>query len=180
MGFAGHCGAGKSTTAALMGLWGHELVADDILPVSFNQNEVPGAWPYLRRLKLQNDSITELALTPTELVSEVLDKEKYFVYPKNIAPNNWSRIERVYLLESEPAAVGISIEQLTGAQAVRALVDQTYHFSFILGSGRLREHLSLCTQLASKINIYRLRRPETFMPANELGSVISAHLKNGF
>ena len=53
--FAGHRGAGKSTTAALLSLLGYELVTDDVLPVSFNQNSVPGAWPYLRRLKLQSD-----------------------------------------------------------------------------------------------------------------------------
>ena len=65
--FAGHSGAGKSTIAALLSSLDYELVADDILPVSFNQNSVPGAWPYLRRLKLQSDSIIQLALTPTEL-----------------------------------------------------------------------------------------------------------------
>src|SRR4029077_1295517 len=45
--FAGHTRAGKSTTAALLNSLGYELLADDILPVSFNQNSIPGAWPYL-------------------------------------------------------------------------------------------------------------------------------------
>ena len=68
--FAGHSGAGKSTTAALLSSLEYELIADDILPVSFNHNSVPGAWPYLRRLKLRGDSINQLGLTPTEQVSE--------------------------------------------------------------------------------------------------------------
>jgi hypothetical protein len=102
--FAGHRGAGKSTTAALMASLGYKLVTDDILPVVFNQNSVPGAWPYLRRLKLQSDSINELALTLTEPVSETLDKEKYFVVPKRVADDKWGRLERVYLLDSDPTA----------------------------------------------------------------------------
>src|SRR5262245_43918770 len=135
--FAGHSGVGKSTIAAVLGSLDYELVADDILPVAFNQGSVPGAWPYLRRLKLRSDSIIELALTPTEPVSETLDKEKYFVRPKCASADQWSRIERVYLLEIDQTEPRLSIDRISGAEAVRALIDQTYHFQFILGSGRV-------------------------------------------
>src|SRR5262249_14232212 len=89
--FVGHSGSGKSTAAALMGSLGYELVSDDILPISFNQN-VPGAWPYLRRLKLHDGPIIQLALTSIELVSETLDKTKYFVRPKYVADDKWRRL----------------------------------------------------------------------------------------
>src|SRR4030095_9016894 len=46
--FAGRSGMGKSMTAGLLNSFGYELIADDILPVSFNRNSIPGAWPYLR------------------------------------------------------------------------------------------------------------------------------------
>src|SRR5262249_39384572 len=62
--FAGPSGAGKSTTAALMSLFGYELVTDDMLPISVNREAEPGAWPYLRRLKLQDDPIRQLGLAP--------------------------------------------------------------------------------------------------------------------
>jgi hypothetical protein len=35
----------------------YELFADDLLTIDFDQNSIPGAWPYLRRLKLRGDSI---------------------------------------------------------------------------------------------------------------------------
>ena len=144
--FAGHPGAGKSTTAALLNTLGYELIADDILPVSFNQNLIPGAWPYLRRLKLHRDPITRLAFTPAEIVSENLDKEKYFVHPKFRGDDKWRRLERIYLLENDVTASHNPIEQLTGADAVRALVDQTYHFDFILGTRQVwRPSRVLCT-----------------------------------
>jgi hypothetical protein len=178
MAFAGHSGAGKSTIAALLGASDYELVTDDILPISFNQGSVPGAWPYLRRLKLRSDSIIELALTPTEPVSETLDKDKYFVRPKYAGADKWSRIERLYLLEVDQTDSRVSIDRITGAEAVRALVDQTYHFDFIVGSGRFRDHLASCTQLASKIAVYRVRRSSSFGASRELASRISAHLQN--
>ena len=176
--FAGHSGVGKSTTAALMGALGYELVADDILTVNFNRHSVPGAWPYLRRLKLQGGPIIQLALTPTETVSETLDKEKYFVRPKCVADDKWSRLERVYLLEVDPTVPRVSIDRITGADAVRTLIDQTYHFQFILGSGRYRDHLELCAQLASKIAVYRLRRSPSYCAGKTLGSIIRAHLED--
>ena len=153
--FAGHRGAGKSSLAALMSTLDYQLVADDILPISFNQNSAPGAWPYLRRLKLKNDSISELALRPIELVGETLDNEKYFVLPKYSAKEEWGGLHRIYVIEIDPTAPCGTIDQLSGADAVRALIDHTYHFDFILGSRRLGEHLAYCTELASKVAVYR-------------------------
>jgi hypothetical protein len=172
--FAGHSGAGKSMTAGLLNSFGYALIADDILPVSFDRNSIPGAWPYLRRLKLHRTPIVQLALTPGERVSETLDKEKYFVHPKRTGDDKWMRLERLYLLENGVADSHVPIEQITGADAVRALVDHTYHFKFILDTQRLGGHLASCTQLASKILIYRLRRAPSDA---KIGSLICAHLE---
>jgi hypothetical protein len=175
--FAGHSGAGKSTTAALLNSVGYELVADDILPVSFNENSIPGAWPYLRRLKLHRDPITQLALTPMEMVSDTLDKEKYFVRAKRTGDQIWRKLERLYLLENEMIDSHLPIERITGADAVRALVDQTYHFDFILGTRRFGDHLAFCRRLASEILVYRLRRSPLGDEGKKLSSLICAHLE---
>lgn len=171
--FAGHSGAGKSTTAALLNSLGYELIADDILPVSFDQHSIPGAWPYLRRLKLHRDPIIQLALTPAGIVSETLDKDKYFVCPKRTSYDKWRRLDRLYLLEHELTDLHVPIERITGVDAVRALVDQTYHYSFIRGTRRFGDHLAFCTRLASNIPIYRLNQP----PGKKLGSLICEHLE---
>jgi len=176
--FAGHSGAGKSTTAALMHSLDYQLFADDILPIAFNENSEPGAWPYLRRLKLRRDSILQLSLTPAAPVSERLDREKYFVQPKCAADDKWSRLERLYLIEIDAANSSNSIERIVGAEAVRALIDQTFHRDFIDLSGRLDEHLAFCSQLASRIAIYRLRRPPLLGAGKEFGSLIRAHLES--
>ena len=176
--FAGHSGVGKSTIAALLGSFGYKLVADDILPISFDQNSVPGAWPYLRRLKLKDDSINQLALTSTELVSETVDKEKYFVRPTYSADDRWSRLDRIYVLENSQTDSGPPIKQITGADAVRSLIDQTYHFNFILGSGRFSDHLVFCTQLASKVAVYSVRIPPSDETRKNLGFLLREHLEN--
>ncbi len=176
--FAGHSGSGKSTIAALLNSLGYELLADDILPVSFDQNLIPGAWPYLRRLKLHRDPIVQLALTPAEMVGDTLD-EKYFVFPKRTANDKWRVLKRLYLLEKNVTDSHLTMEKITGADAVRALIDQTYHFNYILGTRLLGHHLAFCARLASKILVYRLRWPPVCGEEKKRASIICTHLESG-
>ena len=175
--FAGSSGVGKSTTAALMVSLGYELVTDDMLPISFNQQAVPGAWPYTRRLKLHDGPIIQLGLTPAELVSENVDNEKYFVCPKTVADDKWNMLDRIYVLENNSAESLAPIDRITGADAVRAIVDHTYYLDFVADSGRFHDHLAFCTQLASKIPVYRLRLSPSLRIENGLSSLICAHLE---
>lgn len=174
--FAGHRGAGKSTTAALVGSLGFNLIADDILPVSFDQDAVPGAWPYLRRHKLRSNSVADLALTPTETVGETLDQGRCFVRPERFAEDRWSRIDQIIALDIDPNISNARIDLIKGAEAVRTLIDHTYHFAYVLRSEGFREHLALCAQLASKVPVYRLRRPPSSGIQSEVKALIYAQL----
>jgi hypothetical protein len=154
---------------------GYELVTDDVLPISLNRGASPGAWPYLRRMKLCSEPIAQLALSPVEVVSTRLDREKKFIRPQLAATDEWVRLARIYLLDAGPGASD-AIGRLVGADAVRALVDQTYHFAFVLKSGRFREHLEMCAHIASRVPIYRLPRFAELEMVNRQAAVIRAHL----
>jgi hypothetical protein len=175
--FTGYRGAGKSTMAALMDALGYALVSDDILAVSFNKECLPGSWPYLRRMKLKCAPITELALMPSESVSEALDKAKYFVPARHVADHRWRRLERIYLLEIDPTIADVSIDRLVGLEAVRVIIDQTYHFQFVPRSGRFREHLALCAGIAAKVPVFRLRRSPSLGLTSAFGHKIRDHLE---
>ena len=176
--FAGHPGAGKSTTAAAMASLGYPLVADDIVPISLNGNSLPGAWPYLCRLKLHMSAIDEIGLTATEPVGDSLDKDKFFVVPRRRAARRWRRLERIYLLENDPTWSRISIERIDGAEVARALIDQTYHFQFILGTRCLGDHLAFCAAVAGKTPMYRVRRPSSLLTIGATVSAIRMHLED--
>jgi hypothetical protein len=173
--FAGDSGTGKSTTAALMSLLGYDVVADDILPISFDQQFVPGAWPYLRRLKLAGGDLDEVIAGPTEPVSENLDKERFFFCPQSGADDAWRRLERVLLLEIDDSLSFPLIDRVAGAEAVQALVEHTYNFHYVLESGGIPENFALCTEIASKVGIYRLRRPPSPRVGTEIVELIRDH-----
>jgi hypothetical protein len=79
---------------------------------------------------LHCDPIIKLAFVPEKIVSEMLATETYFIRPKQTGDNKWRRPEPLYLLEDEVDDLRVQIEQITGADAVHVLVDQTYHFNF--------------------------------------------------
>jgi hypothetical protein len=176
-GFIGHSGSGKSFTAACMSTLGHELVADDILPITFNSNGLPGAYPFLQRFKLKRDSIDELSLHAEGPVSERIDSSKNFVLPTYQARNDWRELHRVYLLETSSDVEGVIIEELSGADAVAAIADQTYHFEFVSETRVFREHLEFCAKLASKIGVYRLRRSPLCVSSREFKLTLLRHLE---
>jgi len=175
--FVGHSGAGKSTTAALVSFSDFELIADDILPISFNQTATPGAWPYLRRLKLKADTIRRLALDGSEKIGERFD-ERYFVHPKHISMDKWRKLDRIYVLEKDADISHAVIDRLSGVDAVHAFIDHTYRYDCVLQSGSLAHHLSVCSELARAITVYRLRRPWSLAAGHELRSIIRSHLMN--
>jgi hypothetical protein len=112
-------------------------------------------------------------------LSERLDKDKYFVQPKRVADDRWCPLDRLYLLEIDSINSRNSIDRIVGAEAVRALIGQTHHFDFVVGTRRFNDHLTFCTQLASKIAIYRLRRSPLVDTGKKLGSLIQRILKMG-
>jgi hypothetical protein len=176
VGFLGNSGSGKSSLAAFMTKTGLNFVADDILPIRFAQTE-PGAWPYLRRMKLRRDSIDDLSFTAAEIVSARLDKNKYFVFPTDSAADEWAALNRLYVLELDQRDEGITIEPLKGADAVRAIVDHTYQYNFVRETRRLGEHLESCALVASQVPVYRVRRPGGRSMGPELGLSILAHIE---
>jgi len=173
--FAGPSGSGKSTAAAFMSASNDRLFADDIVPVSFNSHGVPGAWPYLRRCKLKQSSVDELSVRADEPVSDVLDRSKYFFFPRLHAPDAWNKLARIYLLQIADDEEGIGIEELHGADALQVLIDQTYHFDFLKQTRGFGRHLTSCSRVASHVSVYRARRGRRVL-ATELGAAITAHL----
>jgi hypothetical protein len=121
---------------------------------------------------MRGETITSLALTAKEAVSEKLDKDRYFIHPSCVADDTWRKLQRIFILESDANVSGVEIERITGAEAVRTLIDQTYALRYVLGSSRVRDHFSFCTLLASKVEIYRLRRSLGFVTQEQLMSVI--------
>ncbi len=152
--FAGDSGAGKSTLAAHFQARGYEVLCDDVCMVEFREG-APRVWPGLRRLKLWRDAAERFghAGKNEELVAEGIDKLQVPL-AGNGATGPYP-LSRLYLLETGTPA---DIQRLRGANALQAVVANTYRNQFLPAMGLMPQHFRQATALAAKLGIFRARR----------------------
>ena len=151
----GPSGSGKSTLAAGLMQRGYEILADDVVPVDAECRLLPG----FPRLKLWQDAAGRLDIDTAGLrrIRPNLEKFNYPIHDRYAGlplPVRW-----VYVLGShhEPETL---FEAITGMDRFRPLRNNTYRVRFLEGMALKAEHLRLCGQLAGRVHVTRVTRPE--------------------
>jgi hypothetical protein len=151
----GHSGAGKSTLAAGFLQRGYQILADDVVPIDAQCRALPG----FPRIKLWQDTAERLGIDTADLRRIRPDMHK-FNYPlaqrfsEAPLPVRW-----VYILRShhEPE---IRFEPIRGLERFNPLRANTYRVRFMVGMALRADHLQLCGQLAGRIHLNRVTRPD--------------------
>ena len=151
----GDSGAGKSTLAAAFMQRGHEILADDVVPID-KQGMALSGFP---RIKLWQDAADRLSIGTVGLRRIRAGDEKYHLpTPGNFAehplPVRW-----VYVLNRHPQKE-ILLDSVLGMERFQLLHLNTYRRRYVKALCLETEHLKRCTQLSERIHIARLTRPE--------------------
>lgn len=160
----GRSGAGKSTLAAGFLQRGYEILADDVVPVDSDCRAVPG----FPRIKLWQDVADRLNIDTAGLRRIRPNLEK-FNYPIALAadtpplPIRW-----IYILGSNNVFQEIRIEPILGLQRFQPLRNNTYRVGFLDGMGLKPEHMKLCGQLAGRIRLAHVTRPNNSFMLDQL------------
>ena len=157
--FCGHSGSGKSTIAAWFLDRGHHILADDVCVVGFDETGTALAYPGIPRLRLWREALeaSGRAADGYERSFDALDK--YDVPTTTHKPAEPLPLQGIYLLRRAPesAAEG-SIVQLTGVDAVEALVANTYRGGYLKVIGQSGQHLMACVRIAKAVPVFRADR----------------------
>ena len=151
----GHSGAGKSTLAAGFLQRGYEILADDVIPVDEHGRALPG----FPRIKLWQDTADRLGIETGGLRRIRPEMEK-FNYPLHDRftdqplPIRW-----VYILGSHHQSE-IRFEKIRGLERFTPLRNNTYRVRFMEGMPLKTQHLQRCGQLAGRIHLTRVTRPD--------------------
>jgi hypothetical protein len=157
--FLGESGAGKSTLAAVLAQHGYSVLADDVMPISFDHGE-PCVWPGARAFKLWSDSIDSLGISREQLEPISNRSQKYYVMNQHTVTDAAYPVAEIIVLDSSEEDVAApQLERLGRLEAVRALTDNTYRPEYLELLDRRTQHFKLCAQLSSQIPLYRLQRP---------------------
>jgi len=159
----GQSGAGKSTLAAGFLQRGHEILADDVVPVDDQCRAVPG----FPRIKLWRDAAERLEIDTAPL-SRIRPETEKFNYPLTAQfgdqplPIRW-----IYILNSHNSPDTL-FEPIQGMQRFIPLRNNTYRVRFLNGMALQGEHLQLCGQLAGRIRLARVTRPQQGFELDQL------------
>lgn len=167
----GDSGAGKSTLAAAFLNKGYKLISDDVIPVSFNDDNIPMVTPAYPQQKLWQQSLDNFGRDSSNL-RPVVDRETKFAVPVvNQFCNEQLPLAGVFELVKTDID-SIEFRTVQNLSRLQTLFTHTYRNFLLEPLGLLDWHFQITARLASKVDVYRLERPATQFTAHELADLI--------
>jgi len=158
--FAGHSGAGKSTLVAHLRQRGHRLISDDLLTVSLDAQGQPWTQPSFARIKLWADALRHIPHREDMLARCHSRLDKFLLSAPDDYRDQPIPLKRLYILAENHEDDTVSLQPMTGLDAVKTLARETYKPRQIKAMGLEMDHFKLCSRTAGRIEMAVLRRPK--------------------
>lgn len=173
IGFLGHSGSGKSTLAAAFHDQGWRVLSDDVCAVEEGDDGFL-AQPGIPRLRLWRDAIERSGRVADGYERAFDDLDKYTV-AIDAEAGEAVPLTALYLL-APPGEGDFAIRRLTGADAVDALMANTYRGRFVAMVGDRRRYFETCVALSRRVPLFELVRPWDGARVSETVARVEAHL----
>ncbi|OKL36571.1 aldolase [Domibacillus mangrovi] len=174
----GDSGAGKSTLASAFLSRGYQLLSDDVIPVSFSEQNIPIVTPAYPQQKLWLESLEQFGMESAHY-RPIFDRETKFAVP----------VSAQFATEPLPLAGvfelvktdhhEIVIQPIQKMERFHTLFKHTYRNFFITQSGLMEWHFNTSVKIVNKIDLYQLRRPISRFTAHHLTDLILTALEKG-
>ena len=176
--FMGPSGSGKSTLAAWFHDRGHAVVTDDVCVVGSDEAGRITVSPGLPRLRLWREALERTGRQPERFASSYSGDESYDKFDVPIAVDEERGepicLGGIYLLEQADQR---SVERMGGAQAVEALMANTYRGAYSSVAGQAQAQFHSCVELATRVPLHRFRRSLKFQTIEEDIRTILDHVR---
>lgn len=172
----GDSGAGKSTLASSLLNKGYQLISDDVIPVTLNEEKLPLITPAYPQQKLWLESLNEFGMDANGY-KQIFNREtKYAVPVKNQFVSQKLQLSGVFeLVKSDTAE--IILNPIHKLNSLQTLFKHTYRNFFIAQMGLMEWHFNITVAMAEKINLYQLSRPANRFTSHELAEEIINAIK---
>lgn len=167
----GDSGAGKSTLASAFLSRGYQLLSDDVIPVSFSEQNIPVVTPAYPQQKLWLESLEQFGMESTHY-RPIFDRETKFAVPVSaqFAAEPLPLTGVFELVKTDRHE--IIIQPIQKMERFHTLFKHTYRNFFITQSGLMEWHFNTSAKIVNKIDLYQLRRPISHFTAHDLTDII--------
>lgn len=171
----GESGAGKSTLASAFLKLGCQLISDDVIPVTLNENSVPMVTPAYPQQKLWLESLNQFGMESNHY-RPIFERETKFAIPVShqFASRPLPLAGVVELVKTDNDE--IEFNPIQNLYRLQTLFNHTYRNFFIARSGLMDWHFRMTAKMCEHIDIYQLRRPTSRFTAHELTDLILASI----
>lgn len=174
---AGSSGAGKSTTAAALVERGATLLADDVTAIDVTPNGTVVAYPGLQTLRLNGASVAALPLHARRPAARSLHDDKHLIAAPGSVSDTAVPVASIAFLrvagDAPPTATPV-----VGSARFAAIEKNIFRprMAKIVSDPRWR--FAICTQLATRVPLYELVRPENAFHLDRLCGRVLASVAN--
>ncbi len=172
---SGRSGAGKSTLTRQFLEHGYKLMADDMI-VAGLENGMALVYPAFPAAKLCADVIEQKGIDTQGLMHITENKDKYIVpYEDEFScePAELGLLCIIAVLSPEAEA---EMMELRGAEKLKMLIDSLFIERSIMFSGNNPVTVALAAELASKIRVILIGRPDKKNTASQLFEIVEKAL----
>lgn len=162
----GNSAVGKSSIAAGFLEAGYKLLSDDISAITFEEDSSMFVHPGIPYLKVWKDVL--IYLNRTENLERVRPSMEKYKLPLLNAFHNRPEMPEIILFLAPKNRNGFHIEEINGIEKFSILGNNVYRNNLIDGLGRTQTNFEQLTNLANKINLFRLERPSNPIMIKEL------------
>ncbi len=172
----GDSGAGKSTLASAFLKRGYQLLSDDVISVTLNNENIPIVTPSYPQQKLWLESLNYFGMESNNYQPLFVRETKFAVPVPSQFATEPLPLAGIFELVREDNDK-IEIQPIQNLQRFYKLYYHTYRNFFIQGSGLMDWHFKTTAKMINKIDFYQLRRPSTRFTAYDLTELILTTLK---
>jgi hypothetical protein len=177
--FVGNSGAGKSTLASCFLNQGYKFLSDDVIAISFSEENIPFVTPSYPNRKLWKESLNLLEMNTKEYQPIYGRETKYSVPVTSSYYSDPLPLGGVFeIVKKENKEIEFTkIEML---EQLYTLYYHTFQKEIIQDMGIMNWHFSKTNKIIEKnIGVYRIARPAGFNTATELVSLITSTIHKG-
>ena len=158
--FTGRSGAGKSTLASLFHDRGHRLLSDDVCVIDFDGAGQPIVHAGIPHMRLWRDSLERSGRTADDFEAVLDGRDKYTVPARWTGTPESAPLGAVFtLVNAGEDAARVAIRRLRGAEALNALIANTYRGRYVATLGDSRRHWAASLDIVAKVPVFELERP---------------------